>query len=285
MAILNKEKRNKEKEEKGIPTKDKMTEFLGKLSEQEYDLLPALRNTHLKEFMQSPAHYKYAVTAPRKDASYFLLGNYVHTAILEPEKVADKFVSIDVKSRNSKEYKNAAQVAYAQGKLPLLAGEIAEAKGMIQSALNDSAIIDLIKSGYPELTATAKLDDVWAKCRMDLWIPEEGHIVDVKTSADSAFWFSHTVRKYSYDIQAAYYSDIVEKASGSKVNKFSFILIEKKPPYICRLFELSGGYLDWARARYRPALKEFKKCLELDHWPAFDNSIPVILTSPEEGKK
>ena len=259
------------------PTKEQMCVFVGKITESEYNELPALRCTYLKEFMKSPAHYKHIVSTPQKEETYFVIGDYVHTAILEPEKLASKFAVADVKSRNATEYKKVAAIAYGQGKRVLLKHEMEECDMMAANALADPYFRDLVGLGYPEITATAKLQDVWCKCRMDLYIPEEKHIVDVKTSAESAHWFPYNVRKFGYDIQAAFYRDIVQKASGEEINKVTFVLIEKKAPYAIRLFEITKRYMDDASLRYGGALTRYLECLSKNNWPSYDNSSPEIL--------
>ena len=113
-----------------------------------------------------------------------------------------------------------------------------------------------------------------------MYIPEEGLIVDVKTTSESIKFFPYNLRKYGYEISAALYWDAFTKA-GEKPKGFMFAVIEKFPPYGIKLFTMSAEYIEEGRAKYLQALAEYKDCLTNNNWPCYNNATPDVLYPPE----
>lgn len=254
------------------------------IDEKGYNELPALRSTLLKEFMKSPAHYKFMVDNPNAGGpkSYFILGSFVHSLILEPDTIAGKYMKVNVKSRNATAYKECIPTAKASGRDILLAPEWQQGVDMAQAALGDPVFSKMVSSCEPELSATAKIEDIWVKVRLDMYLPESGIICDVKTTSESVKFFPYNLRKYGYDISAALYWDAMELA-GEQPKEFYFAVIEKFPPYGIKLFQMTEEYIEEGRKRYREALVEFKRCLADNMWPSYDNNVPTLLYPPNLG--
>ncbi len=69
------------------------------------------------------------------------------------------------------------------------------------------------------------------KARLDLWLPDEGLIVDIKTtSARSQRDFEQTCYCYEYDRQAAWYLDGCRQA-GASADRFALLGIQKQKPH------------------------------------------------------
>ena len=254
--------------------------FIDKISDEDYNNLPMLRSTDLKEFCKSPAHYKYA-RANRKQSSAFDFGSLVHALALEPDTVKDRFVTVDVKSKVAKEY-TSARAKYSD-KTVVLLGEMESAKIMVDNALNDPSIAELLSQGYSEIAAGAKLGEVWCSAKADCLIPERNIILDLKTTSESAYWFKSVVRKYQYDLSAAFYLDVFNTAALETQPDYSFdtfvlVAMEKAAPYLSRIFVFDSGYIADARTRYQSALKKFKVCLDTNTFPGYNNAYPEILS-------
>jgi hypothetical protein len=258
----------------------KLTPFVEKVSEADYDRIPALRSSLLKEFMKSPAHYKWAIDNPDKsDAAHFVIGSLVHAMLLEPDEVAKKFVKCDMKTRHNKEFYALKSQVAPRGMQIALAHEWADAERMVNNALDDFHIRKLMDTVYAEITAVSQVGGVWCKCRIDGFLPEEQTIIDIKTTGDTVYWFPHNLRKFGYEISAPYYVDITSMA-GSPITKYQFVVIEKKPPFAAKIFTMSNEYLSSGRTRYMEALGRFKKCLDTNEWKGYDNSCPDVLYPP-----
>ncbi len=261
-----------------------MNPFIKTLSEVEYNALPALRSTLLKEFMQSPKKYKYRVDHPEtsQDRSYFILGSFVHALILEPDEVASKFVACSVKSRVAKEYTRVKEEH--PGKGVLLLDEYEAGQRMAEVALADRAIKELVDQAFTEVSAMAQISGVWCKARFDGLIPERGIVFDIKTTSDTLHWFPHNTKKFGYDVSAPFYVDVANTAgvllpdgTPTVVDDYRFIVIEKEPPYDCGIFSAKDSFLAKGRTKYLEALERFKVCLASNNWPGRNNANPIEL--------
>lgn len=87
--------------------------------------------------------------------------------------------------------------------------------------------------------------------------------------------FQQQCARKGYHVQDSFYSDVYRDLTG-EAPFFVFIVVERKPPYACRLFQVDPEGKNFARDRYRQALEYFKKCYESGVWPAFDEEIKTI---------
>jgi hypothetical protein len=73
----------------------------------DYNAIPAVNWSTLKELRKSPLHYKYALDFSQKETPSLLLGRAVHAAILEPENWLGAFAvrpeGIDRRTKIGKE--------------------------------------------------------------------------------------------------------------------------------------------------------------------------------------
>ena len=102
-------------------------------------------------------------------------------------------------------------------------------------------------------------------------------IVDIKTCPDVRR-FEWTARDFRYDVQAAYYSDVLEMAGAPDVS-FAFIVVELEPTnaiHGVRVLMLDERTMDAARAIYHLELAYLTECKRTDIWPGFSDDIEVI---------
>lgn len=80
---------------------------------EEYHRSPAVSNSQLKTFRESPAHYWYAYLDPEREKEevkrpdYFVIGDLLHALCLEPDEVYDRYYC----ALNVKEYPAALRTA------------------------------------------------------------------------------------------------------------------------------------------------------------------------------
>lgn len=114
------------------------------------------------------------------------------------------------------------------------------------------------------------------RCRPDYW-RQDDLLVDLKTTEDaSPEGFSKSIANYRYDVQAAYYLDGVNQATGRKPRQFVFIAVEKKPPYAVGVYTLDAETLMLGRAQYQSDLLKYSVCLANDNWPGYGDKIQKI---------
>ena len=255
-----------------------MTEFTGvkKISDQDYDELPALRSTLLKDFIRSPAHYKYAMSpearAENDGKTHFLIGNLVHSGLLEPETVPQKYKICDESTRNTKGYKELKE-KFPSHKI-VMRKEADQAEAICKAVYALDPVMDLIRRGEKELAAANYLktgigdDKVYCKAKLDLYIKEDKHIIDLKTTAESALDFRYRIQSYGYDVSAAFYIDVMA-ACGYDVDKFTFIVVEKSPPYGVMMYYLSPEDYERGQQKYLKALPHYLQCLRTGSFPSY----------------
>jgi exodeoxyribonuclease VIII len=114
------------------------------------------------------------------------------------------------------------------------------------------------------------------KARPD-WLTPDNIIVDLKTTEDaSPRGFAQSVRKYRYDVQAAFYSDGLEAATGKECEGFFFIAVEKSPPFLCAVYFLGADDLLEAKQKYQKNLLTYRLCKESGIWSGYSEIVTKL---------
>lgn len=117
---------------------------------------------------------------------------------------------------------------------------------------------------------------VLCRCRPDWW-RDDNVIVDLKTTEDaSPEGFAKSMANYRYDVQAAYYLDGIQQATGKRPKAFVFIAVEKKPPFAVGVYVLDSDSLELGGAQYRADLRVFAECERSGDWPGYGDKIQTI---------
>jgi exodeoxyribonuclease VIII len=214
---------------------------------------------------RSPAHYAYR--SPNEPTRAMVIGSATHAAILEPEVFAKQYMLLrDVTDRRTSAYKQAVEQFGADN---VLTGTEADSVTGMQAALqlNHAAKFRLDAFGWCEVAcfATDPVTGVLVKCKFDkLTLDYLG--VDLKTTQDLRD-FGKSVANYRYHVQAAFYADVFEWATGEQLKGFEFLAVEKDAPNASRIFVLDTPSFDYGRKLYRQALDIYAECLRNDEWP------------------
>ena len=117
---------------------------------------------------------------------------------------------------------------------------------------------------------------VLCRCRPDWW-REDWIIPDLKTTDDaSPEGFAKSIANWRYDVQAAFYMDGIEQATGKRPKSFVFIAVEKKPPYGVGVYVLDSDSLELGRAQYQHDLRIYAECVRTGEWPGYGDKIQTI---------
>ena len=134
-----------------------------------------------------------------------LIGGYLHTVILEPEKVKN-FKIIDASTRNNKSYKE-----ISGGELCLLQHEADKVELLRDVMMSNDVCKDLIhgtgknsKNIIYEEPGIGEINGNLWKGKADLLNKNEKLIIDIKTTSDIE-GFKYSARKFNYDAQAYIY--------------------------------------------------------------------------------
>jgi hypothetical protein len=94
---------------------------------------------------------------------------------------------------------------------------------------------------------------------------------DFKTTHDaSPFMWGRTVFSGGYHVQAAFYLDIYNAATGEDRNGFLNVIQESTAPYQTARRWLSEEYIKIGRASYEKGLATLATCMKLNSWPGYN---------------
>lgn len=212
------------------------------LSNEQYHAHPAISSSDVKAvYKTSLAHWKGKV---RKPSSAFAMGSAVHALVLEPEK---NLVLRGPEDRRGNKWKEAQLAADLDGQILLPEGEFDLAARIADAAKAHPVLAQYLAD--PTFVAEAsffgidKETGVEIKCRPDGYLPDAGVVFDLKTTTDaSPDGFPRELRKYAYDVQAAFYLRAL-RAAGYKADTFIFAAVEKEAPYCVGLHVLTDDYI------------------------------------------
>ena len=254
------------------------------MPEETYYSHPALSASGAKLLMRSPAHFRWAREHPTYKAA-FDLGHYVHAKALG---VGADVEIIDAEDWRTKAAQAARDAAREAGRIPMLAKDAAVGDAMVASLrdwLEQARLAPLLTPGRGQPEVSIVWDDpehgVQRRGRLD-WLHEEiaGQprvIVDLKTTvnADPAA-AGRTAAAFDYDMQAAWYVDLVRAATGAAEVEFWHLNVEKEPPHFVSGTRLTWEALERGRARNAEAIRRYLDCLAVDQWPAYPTEIITI---------
>lgn len=251
---------------------------------EQYHATMALSAGGLKRMRQSPAHFYGLQLDPNRPQDVeptpaMKNGTLVHCALFEPDELERRYVvkpaEVDFRTKEGRAWRD-AQSAEIVDPLQIT---IARAQAAAVRRLPEVGV--LLERGMPEVSAfwidesTGEL----CKCRPD-WVSPAGDgviLVDGKTCQDaSPDGFARAVWNYAYHLQAAWYSDGYERATGQRVHGFVFAAVESAWPHAAAAYMLDDQALDRARAENRRLLDLYAECRRTGVWPGYQQSIQPL---------
>ena len=200
-----------------------------------------LSNSDISKLLTNPL----SLGEDMKPIPAFLIGGYLHTAILEPEKLK-KFKIVESTTRNTKAYKE-----ISGGEMCLLQHEVDKIDLMTEKVLANNVCRDLIRGINVEYErpGITELEGLNWKGKADIVNHDEKLIIDLKTTADLNK-FKWSASKYNYDSQAYIYS----KLFGYE---FIFIAIDKNTHQI-GIFDCSPQFYERGADKVQRASEQYK---------------------------
>lgn len=268
-----------------------------------YHAIPAMSAGGLKRMRQSPAHFYGVQLDPNRPESgeptaAMKNGTLVHCCIFEPDAVVDRYVVLpsDAPRKPSDAQRNAAKpsdetkraigwwsafdAAHA-GKTIVDPSDMIRARAQAAAVRAMPDVAALLAEGFGEASAfwidpdTGEL----CKCRPD-WTSPAGDgviLVDGKTCQDaSQEGFGRAIWNMEYHLQAAWYSDGFEAATGQRVHGFVFAAVEPTWPHAAAAYMLGDDVLDHARRENRRLLNLYADCKRTGRWPGYGAGISLI---------
>lgn len=253
------------------------------LSNSDYHASQGISKSGLDLIAKSPLHYyarKLAENRPPEtpQTESQLDGEIAHCAILEPTEFSKRFaVGPDV-SRATKVWKEFSE------SLPVCITGIKQ--DQYYTAWAQSASINrlpdiarALANGHPEVSAywTDEETGVLCKCRPD-FVQDCGDagviLIDVKTCGSAhPGEFARMIARHRYHVQAAYYSDGFQIASGRRVLGFIFAAVEMDYPHAASAIQIDDESIDQGRIDYRRNLDTYAECMASGVWPGYEDCV------------
>ena len=218
-----------------------------KMSNEEYHADLAFSSHQLQLILKSPAlFYERVILGQKQETTGFMVsGTLLHTLVLEPE-LADTEKHLHKLSHHP--IKN---ISAAAAKLR---------ENFAEEYIND-------RNATIEESIFFDYEGIALRARPDLYIPKGGfcHLLDVKSTKNIDTFYEDAVIHWGYDFQAAFYALALE-SKGLQVTAISFLAVELKPPFRCKLISLQPDDFVLAQANVKCAIMKLKRCLETGEW-------------------
>lgn len=297
-----------------------MTPGIYNLSYETYSASVGVSKHGLDALAISPLHYWTWYINPnrpkRKDTPASILGNALHTAILEPERFEKEYVAIPEEWQYPKALVGADDYKKACKELGLkVTGTKPELKAQLQATAGFKGVFfEDIVSDATEGKRTLKNDDMsvckiiaarvrkhpqlgplfesggvaeqsvfWndpdtgVLCRARPDWMNDAIIVDLKSTINaSPVGFQRAVMKYRYHVQAAMYIDGMKEVMGVEPQAFAFAAWEKTQPFANAVYVASPELLEAGRQEYKKLLRTYAECKAKDTWPGYSTDVQAI---------
>ena len=231
---------------------------------EDYHAGVGISSSYIRRFGQSQLH---AIEHKQESSPNLQFGTASHALLVEGQEVFDKEVKVITGSPYTKAYKEEKADYEEQGFIVLKESEAEIIHAMKESMVYEGNAYLNAKGKIAEASIYWYEDDVLCKCRPDLMCPPLNEpnsdnkivIVDYKTTVScEPFAFNKSVKKYGYDMQAAWYRRGLLMA-GYDVEDFMFIAQEKVHPYASKVFRITKEQIDFGWTMMENYLEEYKE--------------------------
>ena len=247
--------------------------YFPNLDNQAYHNGPGISSSKIRRFSQSQLHALEEVIEPTSAMNF---GSAAHSLIVEGEGA----FFTDVVCINGSPYTNAnktlKQESLAKGLTVINEKDKDTIYSMKGSLVPESSAYLNPDKDFPQvLDSPYEVSLYWyeqgllCKTRADVVLnpfdmPQGNNsvvLVDYKTTSDcSVRGFTNSVRRYSYDLQAAWYKRGFE-AAGFQVHDFVFVAQEKKVPFANKVFKMNHTDMEVGWNYLSEYLEDYNKML------------------------
>ena len=211
---------------------------------------------------------------PQEPTPTLIFGQLVHKMLLEPDTLSEAFIvapNVDRRTKAGRE-EYAAFLEAAGERRVVSAEDMEKAIAMVQACEKAPFVAQLL-AGEKEKPFfwTDELTGEECKCRTDA-LTEVGDnliIADYKTCTDaSTEGFIRDAIRFGYHVQAAMYSEGVEKNTGRKP-LFVFIAQEKTEPYAVNVMQADPLLVQNGYDVFRELVGIYHYCRTSENWYGF----------------
>jgi hypothetical protein len=260
------------------------------MNNADYHAHSAVSKSHLDQVARSPLHYWARYLDPNRivpePTPAMAIGSAVHTHVLELDQWDARYVSapdgIDRRTKAGKAEWEAFTTA-ATGRTVLPKADADLVMRMAHSVFTHPAAAMLLAlPGKAETTHmwTDAATGLQCKCRPD-WLTDDGRLlVDLKTTEDAGRGFAKSIAQWRYHVQASWYLDGIEQATGTRPEQFLFLCVEKKAPYAVAVYAADAEMIAAGAQTAARDLDVLATCKAANAWPGYSDQIEPISLPP-----
>jgi len=259
---------------------DRLSGVVHVLDEAEYHSHPALSSTGARKLLESPATFHYWTQHPTENKPEFDLGSAVHHKVLGtgwPLEI------IDAPDWRTKAAREARDDARAEGRIPVLKSDLAEVDAMAEAVLSHPtarAFLEVDGHAEDSVFSVDPATGVETRARFD-FLPTDFvkyPAVDLKTTAGKAdaAGFAKSAASYGYDVQQGFYEETHANAVGGGLRGMVFVVVEKAPPYLVAVHQLTREFVDMGVTKARKARELYAECSASGVWPGYSHDVQLV---------
>jgi hypothetical protein len=243
-----------------------------------------ISSSAIRRFGESQLH---AIEHVQETTPAMNFGTAAHAMLVEGDEAFNNDIAVLTGSPYTNANKELKKEYEERGLTVIKEAELNHIRGMKANMIEEGNMYLNPEGKLAEASFYWYEDEVLCKCRPDVLCPpltkpyadNSVVVIDYKTtqSCDPKA-FAGSVRKYGYDMQAAWYRRGMQKA-GFKVQEFVFVAQEKVPPYAAKVFRITEEQMDIGWERMEGFLKDYKNYSKGGHLSIYNspNIVDLIL--------
>jgi exodeoxyribonuclease VIII len=241
------------------------------LSLEQYHTDPAVSKSTLDAIHKSYIDYENKKRNVTVSNDAFILGNAVHTVILEPDRFNERYIC-GPEDRRGLKWKDAVAEAMEENRILLIKKEYDFCNRAYDAVSSHPIARILLTKGTAESSHffDTRFPGLRGKCRPDYMRGD--FLVDLKTTSvgggvvaygydfEDSDTFNRSIKRYRYHVQAAWYLDGVNLTTGKNYQNFYFIAVEKQMdpefPITVSIHSITEEYIQRGRQIYERDLEK-----------------------------
>lgn len=262
------------------------------LTMAEYQALPGINWSTLKELRQSPLHYQHALKTPRPDTPAMALGRAVHCAVFEPDALPLRYAVYQhskTQGPGARTRWQAFQEQMEAAGLEILSAEQWEVVTAIRDAVRtDPVASKYLARGKPEQTIQWQDRETGLQCkaRLDWTVPparlfgQRGVYVELKSTRDAGVGrFASRAASLLYHGQVSFYRRGLKTITGEE-HDARLIVVESAPPFDVIVYEPDDDWLSCGDVLVDELLSEVATRRASGCWPGAAKGEELTLPLP-----
>lgn len=243
---------------------------------------PAISNSKLGWYEQSPAHYQYFQEHGTEDKPAYLIGGATHVVLFEPDLFDKNYHVLDEtkKPEPDKDYRNSKNMTWKKEqyeayshKSIISVAEYDMIMYMMKALHKNSQAVEILQGCEYEKEVYWTDPTTELACKKKVDISGSSHRADYKTT-DNADPYKWQRKAWSLDYyrQAGFYS--LEDSIEAPLD-FWFIAQEKPAPYGVSVHKCTYDMLNYGKDKSMKLLGRIKTCQDENFWPGYEIKTPV----------